>query len=53
MRLPHIEGGRDHGAVAEMDAIEIAHGNDRALRERGRWRGIADNNKTRRHFGNL
>ena len=53
MRLPHIEGGRDHGAVAEMDAIEIAHGNDRSLGDRGRRRGIADNNKTRRHFGNL
>src|SRR6202035_1580874 len=53
MRLPHIEGGRDHGAVAEMDAIEIAHGNDRSLGDRVRRRGIADNNKTRRHFGNL
>ena len=36
VRPPHLEGGIDHGAVAEMDAIEIAHRHHRSLGDRGR-----------------
>ena len=32
MRPAHLQGGRDHGAVAEMDAVEIAHRHHRSLR---------------------
>ena len=48
---PHPQGGGDHGAVAEMDAIEIAHRHHGPLGDRGRGRGVADNGKARRHFG--
>ena len=50
VRPPHIEGGGDHRAVAEMDAVEIAHRNDGSLGDRGRRRGIADNGEGWRHF---
>src|ERR1700716_3072654 len=47
---PHLQGGRNNGAVAEMHAIEIAHRHHRSLRNGGRGRGVADNGKTERHF---
>ena len=50
MRAPHLQRGRDHGAVAEMDAVEIAHRHHRSLGDRGGGRGIADNDKVGRHF---
>ena len=31
----HLQGGRDHGAVAEMDAVEIAHRDHRSPGDRG------------------
>ena len=35
MRAPHLQRGGDHRAVAEMDAVEIAHRNHRPPRDRG------------------
>jgi len=50
MRTPHAQGGGNNGAVAEVDAVEIAHRHHRSLGNGGRGRGVADNGKTRRHF---
>ena len=52
MGAAHLQGGGDHRAVAEMDAVEIAHRHHRSLGDRGRGRGVADNGKARRHFRN-
>ena len=46
----HPQRGLDDGTVAEMDAVEIAHGDDGALGDRGRRGGVADNGKTSLHF---
>ncbi len=46
----HLQGGFDHGAMAEMDAVEIAHRNHGSSRNRGRGRGIADDGKAGHHF---
>ena len=46
----HPQGGGDHGAVAEMDAVEIAHRDHRPSGDGGGGRGVADNSKTRGHF---
>ena len=43
-------GVPDDGPVAEVDAVKIAHRHDCPLRNRGRGRGVADNNEARRHF---
>ena len=53
MGAPHPQGGVDHRAVAEMDAVEIAHRHHRSPGDRGRRGGVADNGKVRRHFGDL
>ena len=39
MRAPHLQRRCDHRAVAEMDAVEIAHRHHRSLGDRGRGRG--------------
>ncbi len=50
MGAAHGEGGLDHGPMAEMDAVEIAH-RDHGTPGDGARRGrIADNDKVRRHF---
>ena len=46
----HLQGGGNDRAVAEMDAVEIAHGDHRPLRNVGCGRGVADDCKARRHF---
>jgi hypothetical protein len=46
---PHLQGSRNNGAVAEVDAVEITHGNHGSLGDSGRGRGIADHGKTGRH----
>jgi hypothetical protein len=46
----HPQGGFDDRAVAEMDAVEIAHGDDRPPRDRGIGGGVSDNGKTSCHF---
>ena len=51
MGAAHLQGGRNHRAVAEVDAVEIAHRHHRSLGDGGRGRGVADNGKARRHFG--
>ena len=50
MGAAHLQGGRNHRAVAEMDAVEIAHRHHRPPGDGGRGRGVADNGKVRRHF---
>jgi hypothetical protein len=45
----HLQGGGDDRAVAEMDAIEIAHGDDSPPRDRVVGGGISDNGKTSCH----
>src|SRR6266702_4413855 len=50
MGLAHLERSRDHRAVAEMDAVEIAHGHHSPLGDGSRWGCVADNGKSRRHF---
>ena len=42
----HLQGGRNDGAVAEMDTVEIAHGDHRPPGDRVRRGGVADNGKT-------
>ena len=46
----HPQGGFDDRAVAEMDAIEIAHGDDSPPRDRCIGGGVSDNGKTSCHF---
>jgi hypothetical protein len=50
MRPSHLLRRRYNGAVANVDAIEIAHRHHRSLGDIGRGRGIADNCKAGRHF---
>ena len=50
MGAAHLQGGGDHRAVAEMNAIEIAHRHHRPPGDVGCGRGVADNGKARRHF---
>jgi len=52
MRPAHLQGCRDHGPMAKMNAVEIAHGDHGAPRNRGIRRRIADNGKRRGHQGN-
>jgi hypothetical protein len=47
---PHLQGGFDHRAVAEVDAIEVAHRDHGSLGDQGCGRAIADNGKAKRHF---
>ena len=46
----HPQGRVDHGAVAEVDAVEIAHRDHGPLGIAAAGRGVADNGKIRRHF---
>src|SRR5713101_10031093 len=48
--VAHLQGRCNHGAVTEVDAIEIAHGDHGSLRDGGRGRGVADNGEAGRHF---
>ena len=48
-RLAHAQRRPDHGAMAEMDAVEIAHRHHRPPGDRGSGRGVADNGKFGRH----
>lgn len=48
----HLQGRRNHRPVAEMDAVEIAHGDDSAPGNRGNRRDVADNGKMLDHQGN-
>src|SRR5205807_7235490 len=41
---------RNDGPVPEMDAVEIAHRHHGSPGDRGRSGGVADHNKTGRHF---
>ena len=50
MGAAHLQGGGDHGAVAQMDAVEIAHGDHGPAGDRGGRGGVADNGKTSCHF---
>ena len=43
MGAAHVQGGGDHGPVAEMDAVEIAHRDHRPLGDVGGRGGVADN----------
>ncbi|MGY3105854.1 hypothetical protein ACVWW7_002481 [Bradyrhizobium sp. LM6.9] len=52
MRPAHFQGCSDHGAMAEMNAVEIAHRDHGAPRNSGVRRGVADNGKMRSHQGN-
>ncbi|MEY9901395.1 hypothetical protein ABIA44_005569 [Bradyrhizobium sp. USDA 329] len=51
MRSAHLQRCRDHGAMAKMNAVEIAHGDHGAPRNRGIRRCVADNGKRRSHQG--
>jgi hypothetical protein len=46
----HLDRGIDHGAMAEMNAVEIAHCHNGSPRNRGVRRGIADNREGRHLF---
>src|SRR5882724_1641237 len=46
----HLQGSCDDRAVAQMDAVEIAHGDDRPARDRVIGGGVADNGKTSCHY---
>ena len=50
MGAAHPQGGGDHGAVAEMDAVEIAHRDHGPPGDRGGRGGVSDNGKIRCHF---
>ena len=41
-RQQGLEGGSDHGPMAEMDAVEVAHRHHRPLGDGGRGRVVAD-----------
>src|SRR5882757_845148 len=45
----HLQGCCDDRAVAQMDAVEIAHGDDGPPRDRGIGGGVSDNGKTSCH----
>ena len=46
---PMFSAAAYHGAVAEMDAVEIAHGDHRPLGDVGGGGGVSDNGKTSCH----
>ena len=48
--LAHPQGGGDHGAVAQVDAIEIAHGDHGPPGDLGGRGGVSYNGKIRCHF---
>jgi hypothetical protein len=50
MSLAHLQGSRNDGTVAEMDAVEIAHRDHGPPWDGGRMGSVADNGKTSRHF---
>ena len=45
MGVAHPQGGGDHGAVAQMDAIKIAHGDHGAPGDPGGRGVVSDNGK--------
>jgi hypothetical protein len=45
----HIDGGGNHGPVAQMDAIEVAQRHRGALRDRAGGGGVANDGKACRH----
>ena len=49
MAARHLKRGGNDRAMAEVDAVEIAHRHHRPLGNRGFRRGVADNGKTWRH----
>jgi hypothetical protein len=49
---PHPNSGIDHGAVAEMHTIEIAHGNDHSLGDQVGRGIVAYHGKVGRHLLN-
>src|SRR5947208_13987075 len=53
-RLPvgaaHPQGGIDHRAVSQMNAVEIAHGDHGPAGDLGGRGGVSDNGKTSCHF---
>ena len=53
MRPAHVQRRGDHGPVAEMNTVEIAHRHHRSLGDRGGGRGIADNGKNSSHFNEI
>ena len=50
MAAAHPQGGGDHGPVAEMNAVEIAHGDHGPPGDIGGRGGVSDNGKTSCHF---
>ena len=50
MGAAHPQGGLNYRAVAEMDAVEIAHRHHRPLGDGARLGVVADNSKARRHL---
>jgi hypothetical protein len=48
----HPQGRVDHGPVAQMDAVEITHGDHRPAGDVGGRGGVSDNGKTSCHFRN-
>src|SRR5581483_10298996 len=50
VRAAHFHRSSDHGPVAEMNTIEIAHGDHGTRRQGGRRRVVADNGKSSSHF---
>jgi len=52
MRPSHSKRRVDHGAMAQMDAVEIAHRHHHSLRNRCRRGRIAYHRKISRHLGN-
>ena len=47
----HVQRRADDGAVAEMDAVEIAHRDHGPLRDGGGRGGVSDDCKSRYHYG--
>src|SRR5205823_6982267 len=50
MGAAHPQGGLDHRAVPQMNAVEIAHGDHGPAGDFGGRGGVSDNGKTSRHF---
>ena len=49
MRAADLERGGDDGPVTEVNAVEIAHRHHGPPGDRGRFGGVADDNKIGRH----
>ena len=50
MGAAHLQGGGNDGAVAQMDAVKIAHGDHGAPGNLGGRGGVSDDDKSSYHF---